>query len=424
MKKFILQVLLLSLAINQIALAEAVKRYVSIIDAGSSGSRMHLYQLSYDSEDDISTAPVIEQLYSEKVEPGLSSYAKKPDNAWESIESILKNTQNKAQELNISEKIPLYILATAGMRMLTYKQQMAIYQSIKDNLIQSKEINKFEFKIAKTITGKREGLYGWLDANYMLGNLKFADTPTIGIIDMGGASTQIAFEPTVEEYASISLRDKNNSINSFVLNGETKSVYSKSFLGLGQDKAMEAVNKDKRSVACYPDGYKIEQDKIGKFDYDVCKELYLSVISNIKAHDPIPDFVKVHNFIGLSTVVYDFDLLKKLDQNKNINIVDSIKSACKKPWKELQTINPKNKYVSENCTNSTYLATLIFSDYRIEEKKVVVSDDMIKKMQTNMIDTSGQASKQEIEWAPGALIYLKINDMLDKKIDNTITPDL
>ena len=46
--------------------------------------------------------------------------------------------------------------------------------------------------------GEDEGMYAWITANYLLGTIKASmppDTPTYAALDLGGASTQIAFDP-------------------------------------------------------------------------------------------------------------------------------------------------------------------------------------------------------------------------------------
>ena len=53
----------------------------------------------------------------------------------------------------------------------------------------------------RIITGEEEGLFGWIAVNYLMDGFKGSgDSPlTYRFLDMGGASTQIAFEPSKEE---------------------------------------------------------------------------------------------------------------------------------------------------------------------------------------------------------------------------------
>lgn len=105
---------------------------------------------------------------------------------------------------SLQPQTPLFLLATAGMRLLTPKQQADVLQETCTFL-------KFHsnFRIdspsaagpcgssVRIITGEEEGLFGWIAVNYLMdGFASSSSTPTTyGFLDMGGASTQIAFEP-------------------------------------------------------------------------------------------------------------------------------------------------------------------------------------------------------------------------------------
>ena len=46
--------------------------------------------------------------------------------------------------------------------------------------------------------GKGDGVYAWIAANYLLGTIKAStppDTPTYAVLDLGGVSMQVVFEP-------------------------------------------------------------------------------------------------------------------------------------------------------------------------------------------------------------------------------------
>ncbi|CAE7679765.1 GDA1 [Symbiodinium pilosum] len=53
--------------------------------------------------------------------------------------------------------------------------------------------------MASVATGEEEGVFGWISANYLMGNLGPARNPssntTVGSLDLGGASAQIVFMP-------------------------------------------------------------------------------------------------------------------------------------------------------------------------------------------------------------------------------------
>ena len=104
-------------------------------------------------------------------------------------------------------KTPLFLLATAGMRLLPEKQRHGLLQEVCSYarsrtlfLLPDCDIH------IRVIPGEVEGLYGWIAANYLLGGFDASQKhaggnnhPTFGFLDMGGASAQIAFAPNVTE---------------------------------------------------------------------------------------------------------------------------------------------------------------------------------------------------------------------------------
>ena len=65
----------------------------------------------------------------------------------------------------------LYMLATAGMRMLPLSDQNAILTHLRQAV---PTLSNFVFSDshAAIITGKEEGIYAWISANYVLNRLK------------------------------------------------------------------------------------------------------------------------------------------------------------------------------------------------------------------------------------------------------------
>ena len=60
----------------------------------------------------------------------------------------------------------------------------------------------------QVIDGRMEGVYGWIAVNYMLGRfdhnfVEHQRQPTVGALDMGGASTQITYEVFTDHFKSI-----------------------------------------------------------------------------------------------------------------------------------------------------------------------------------------------------------------------------
>jgi len=102
---------------------------------------------------------------------------------------------------------PLFLLATAGMRLVPDKERQRLLDEICTYARRSTTFLLPDCGLhIQVIPGETEGLYGWIATNYLLGGF---DDPrahdhgkghhTYGFLDMGGASAQIAFAPNVTE---------------------------------------------------------------------------------------------------------------------------------------------------------------------------------------------------------------------------------
>uniref|UniRef100_A0A3Q3AUM0 Ectonucleoside triphosphate diphosphohydrolase 6 n=1 Tax=Kryptolebias marmoratus TaxID=37003 RepID=A0A3Q3AUM0_KRYMA len=78
--------------------------------------------------------------------------------------------------------------------------------------------------------GTDEGISAWITINFLTGGLQSADSPTVGMLDLGGGSTQITFSPRDEKTIQTSPVE---SIRSFQMFNSKHTVYTHSYLGLG-----------------------------------------------------------------------------------------------------------------------------------------------------------------------------------------------
>lgn len=156
--------------------------YSIIVDAGSSGSRLHLFRYQMDAN----ALPIIEDI---SVTPNQTKIPLASANV-SSIDDLLSAAITALNTAGIDPKtVPIRIYGTAGMRLLTQDQQREIYRAVYTHLGQY----PFSPIIVRTILGEEEAIYDWLDVNYL--KKTFTDSSeTVGIIDVGGASMEIAFD--------------------------------------------------------------------------------------------------------------------------------------------------------------------------------------------------------------------------------------
>ena len=92
----------------------------------------------------------------------------------------------------------------------------------------------------RIITGEEEGLFGWIAVNYLMDGFSRSSLnhTTYGFLDMGGASTQIAFEPSIENQSK---SDNLIDVRLRLLSGEEihHKVFVTTWLGYGTNQARE-----------------------------------------------------------------------------------------------------------------------------------------------------------------------------------------
>jgi len=180
------------------------EHYAIVVDAGSSGSRCFLYKWpahTGNSNDLLKITPLKDEDGEPLVHfatPGLSTYGSKPEDVFEKHVKDLMQFAEKNIPVDQHNETPLFILATAGMRLIETDQREAIMRNVRQG-IQSHFQFQFPDSNLEIISGTQEGIYQWLAINYVLNRFETKGDVnhrpgTVGAIDMGGASMQIAVE--------------------------------------------------------------------------------------------------------------------------------------------------------------------------------------------------------------------------------------
>lgn len=408
------------------------QKYAVVVDAGSSGSRVQVF--SWRNPETIlpaqgttnstvlNSVPKITQdpKYNLKIYPGISKYSgKKLHKLWSHhIEKLVKHAEKGVPKESRSET-PVFLLATAGMRLLPMEDQQQIL-SESCRLLQ--ENTRFYLPDCAShvsiIDGETEALYGWISANYLLGtfdshgeehsnelSLKLQETQqraSYGFMDMGGASMQIAFSPNASE--SERHLDDLYRVRLRNINGQNQEwkVFVSSWLGFGANEAKRRYseslllfnkiigNTEKLlQDPCLPkaagrdeefNGYKV--DYVGTGNFSQCLEAMQPLLRKDMPckdepclfngmHVPAIDF-NTDKFVGVSEYWYTANDIFKLGGHYDFETFSQhVNEYCGSSWEDIMNSKKtgiKYKDVSDSmlksaCFKASWVINVLHSGF-------------------------------------------------------------
>lgn len=329
---------------------------LAVIDAGSSGSRLHIY--AYDL-DKTNTPIQINEIWNRKVVPGLAAI--EHDNG--PISAYMEKLFTDAP----AALMPVYFYSTAGMRLLPKSHYKSVNQLVADWFDRQ---YYWRLVSARTISGREEGLYGWLAINYLLKLLDQTEKPLVGAMDIGGASVQITFPMTND--ANIDNEDKI----SFDLYGRHFVLFSHSFLGLGQ---VEMGHQYFDLNICYPNEYELPSGQKGQGDSVSCQKEISTLVNKVhyvnKKVKSVIALNPIENWYitgGLSNLLNDkiFALTKQQFTIQDLSIFAD-KNICHQKWSTLEELYPNNFMVFNYCMLTSYLYALIVNGYGLAGNQTI-----------------------------------------------------
>jgi golgi apyrase len=403
-------------------------QYGVVLDAGSSGTRIHIYRWLPNSRavqeaDDVQlhALPEIDthDNWTKKVHPGVSTFGETPTLVGpDHLEPLVQHALNHIPKEAVPST-PIFLLATAGVRLLPDRQRDALLDQI-CSYLQSRTnflLSDCNAQV-QVIPGTTEGLYGWIAANYLLGGF---DSPeehrhgkghhTYGFLDMGGASAQIAFAPNATEATKhgndltlLRLRDIDGM-------SEEYRVFVTTWLGFGVNEArkryVEALTSSYWSShpgeagsfvempdPCLPSGLRLtiggqmlnsasaeESHLVGTGKFDECvRRAYPLLEKDVPCldepcllngvHVPAIDF-DVNHFIGVSEywhTTHEIFEMAHTDKAYDFNTYQNrVKEFCEQDWSSIEqgiedmTWGKKvdEQTASEVCFKASWLITVL-----------------------------------------------------------------
>lgn len=358
-------------------------RYGVVFDAGSSGTRLHVYRWknvaaarkNADAED-LNKLPEVKtkKEWTEKKKPGIATFAQHPQSVGR---EYLKSLLDRALEIVPAEEVantPVFLLATAGVRLLEEPQRKALLAEV----CSYAQLN-YKFQLPdcgihiQAITGETEGLYGWLSANYLLDafdnpthHSHGKDHSTYGFLDLGGASAQIAFAPNATEAQKHG--DDLNLLRLRTLDGKSQEhrIFVTTYLGYGVNEARRRYLEDLKEHhstdkelpdPCLPKGMSKVIDIAGKSSnvvgtgtFDECvRRTYPLLEKDARCDDPPCLFHGVHvpaldfdvnHFVGVSEYWHTTHEIFEMGFGDNAYNFEKyqqlVKVFCSQDWKTIQ----------------------------------------------------------------------------------------
>ncbi|XP_022449880.1 ectonucleoside triphosphate diphosphohydrolase 6 isoform X3 [Delphinapterus leucas] len=205
--------------------------YGIMFDAGSTGTRVHVFQFSRQPGE----TPTLTHETFKALKPGLSAYADDVDKSTPGIQELLDIAKQNIP-FEFWKATPLVLKATAGLRLLPGEKAQKLLRKVKEVFEASPFLVGDD--CVSIMNGTDEGVSAWITVNFLTGSLKTPGRSNVGMLDLGGGSTQITFLPRFEGTLQTSPPGFLTSLQMF---NRTYRLYSYSYLGLGLMSARLAV---------------------------------------------------------------------------------------------------------------------------------------------------------------------------------------
>ncbi|BFZ07763.1 hypothetical protein BsWGS_10802 [Bradybaena similaris] len=389
--------------------------YGVLLDAGSTSTKLKVYKWNQTSTTN-SQVPQIDILANVKFDPGLSAYEDNEVELIKYIEGILSRAKQNVSS-DRQNSTPIFIMATAGLRYLSEKEAESFLEKIQ-SVMENKTINPFSYKSSRItiLSGEEEGVYSWIAANYLSGFFD-KDRPvneSIGIMEMGGGSTQIAFIPHgpifSEEYQAI-------------VAGRAYQLYVQSYLQFGANAISNMVtydllkgseNETEVKNPCMLTGDSRNTTKLddGRYIFETgtsapeeCLQIlrkFLQPTTGIKCspkpcaigsvYQPSVENIK---FVATQAFTYTPNNMKVVDADKILHIDRLEKAAilhCNQTFEEAVNVSHyQAQYASSDCLMGLYIPTLLTLSYGFNRSS------------TN-IQLATKINNRDVDWALGAML--------------------
>lgn len=363
------------------------KDHIIIFDAGSSGTRLYLYEVEQTEK-----APIITEKLNSKVKPGLTdeSLWEDPHTIHTYIERLFEGANNVLSEEERAHT-PIYLYATAGMRILPEEEQAFIMGEVRKHMGHVTEASGYRAienpeQDIRVIEGSQEGLFIWIADNYQLGVLdhpKFlSPRNTYSALEMGGASAELAYFGLGAKQHTVPFKFGKYSFPIYSVGEDGYGINE------GLNRMMQAHYDGSAELSgCFPEGSEFPLDNPvlrGHGDYQDCLNTIKNEIFFTEAyfncqmeHGKMcsllgtyqPTNIKPTNYLLTSGFYYTFKALDLADKPVHKpELANAATAFCAMPWEEMKAQYPDNpNYLISYCFNAAWFDAMMTA-WQVDDK--------------------------------------------------------
>jgi hypothetical protein len=375
-----LATLILRIVVHKYLMTSCDDQWGIIIDAGSSGSRAHIFTWKEDRNNDLLLS--LKEVSNKKIHPGISSYST-GQLAAQSLAPLLLYSQEIIPKQCWS-KTRLELLATAGMRLVDPQKTKQIFTGIQEYLINSPYA--FEPKQARVVPGDEEAVFDWLSVNFAKDNF-VAKNKFVGVSDLGGASTQISFE-----VGNGGASKAHPGVRTIQVGAHAHSIYAVSRLHMGLYEAYKNTKTEYEneisgnSFPCQIPGNYHECERLTKQFINHHANKDMSKLGNTAIAPPIKPtvtFYGLDNYAKLANVHFSLtrhpdsrELPPKAFVDPDMASFQTVaKKVCAMNWYELRNLVPrkaaKDRLLQHSCFGLIYIHLLLKEVYKMENNPLI-----------------------------------------------------
>jgi len=412
---------------------EVQYHYGIVIDAGSSHTDINLYRWPSD-EKYRGTARIHQIGFDTCSDVGIASFKDNPSNASKVVEGCIDKYALSKIPTSSRPRTPVFVGATAGMRLLCARDVKAcnkILESIRSSL----KKYKFDEKPGNVyvLPGNQEGTFGWVTVNLLTKRIpqekREKSLPTLGALDMGGASAEITFVPekgtvvpsSYSSYVRLYGRDYNLYTHSFLCYG-MKEAERRLLASLVQNSGYSTnvtnpclprgftKNETARELWLQPCSMKpksnifpVNDDKIysffGSSDYDKCQKIVSNLFNETSCNFGTCSFDGVYQpnitgqFVAYSGYAFAAEFFNVTETDKVNKLSRASRKFCNETWPNIRKKHSTVpvKYLSKNCFSGVYIYEILTYGFHFKKN----SDRVTFKRKVN---------GKEVGWSLGLMV--------------------